>query len=431
MQREAMGYWSRRRIGISTTREAMMGRHGTQSQSEMVDAAAQRHGRRHEAPIDIATLIAEEIGPRPPMSLGEAKTAALLDARLRRVGMRLSAESYRAPRLPGYDSIIVGILALIGVASFYWMPLPAIALFAACLGTALLMLAHGDGPLLARRAPSQNVVATRAVGELPRWRLVLLAPLCSPPATGRLIVALGRGLPGRITRVAAAAILLALGIAAALLPGLEVRAWLWYLQALPAATLLLLGIAALAVQFAPATPGAISYAGALATLIGSAAVLPDLANTELWVVGVGAADSRAGINDLLRRYPFDSEQTLFVGLDGIGAGTLCYLAAEGTWRPRLADALLLRLAARVVDGGQAAATPCAYRGAPTLAGELRRRGLRAMTIASLDTGRRVPRQYERDDTIAAVDPAHLDAAVRLVVALARALDAEPDARPGA
>ncbi len=403
-----------------------MGRHGTRSQqSDTVDADTRRHGRRHEAPIDIATLIAEEIGPRPPMSLGEAKTAALLDARLRRVGMRLSAESYHAPRLPGYDSITVGILALIGVASFFWMPLPAIALFAACFGTALLMLVYGDGPLLARRAPSQNVVATRAAGELQRWRLVLLAPLCSPPAAGRLMAAFGHSLPGRILRVAAAAILLALGIAAALLPGSEARVWLWYLQALPTTALLLLGVAALAVQFAPATPGAINYAGALATLIGSAAALQDLANTELWIVGVGAADSRAGINDLLRRYPFDPVQTLFVGLDGIGAGTLCYLAAEGTWRLRLADALLLRLAARVVDGGQATAAPRAYRGGPTLAGVLRHRGLRAMTIASLDAGQHVPRKYDRDDTIAAIDPVHLDTAVRLVVALARALDAEP------
>jgi hypothetical protein len=372
-----------------------------------------------DSPFAIAAQIVETIGPRPPGSIGEAKTAAFLDARLRQSGLRLSAESYHASHPPDYDGIVYGVLAIAGVIGFYWTPLVAILVFAACCGVTVLTLWY-DTAFLNRRILSQNVIATRAAEGVMRWRLVVLAPLCSPPAVGRGALALGAGLTGRIGRTLAATLLLALGIAAAAPLSFEVRLWLWYAQAAPAVALLVQGIAALVVQRAPATPGAISYAGALATLICAAAHLRNLQHTELWMVGVGAG-SAAGIDDLLRRYPFEPQQTLFVGLDGIGSGELCYLAAEGALRPQQADPLLLHLAAHVVDSGQAAARPRAYRGI-TLAGMLRRRGLRTLGIASLDQYGRIPYRNERDDDISRLDAAHLDNSVRLIVGLARSID---------
>lgn len=399
-----------------------MGRTQTVTASDRSSAAeSQTSGRPLETPFEIAARIVETIGPRPPGSIGEAKMAAFLDARLRQAGLRLSAEPCRALRLPGYDGIIFGALAVLGVVSFYWMPLLALLIFAVSAGAALVSLVY-DTPLLTPRILSQNVVATRAASGVMRWRLVVLAPLSSPPAVGRRLAALGGGLTGRIGRTGAAAVLLALGVAATAPLPLDLRIWLWYAQAVPAIMLLIQGVAALIVQHGPATPGAISYAGALATLIDSAAQLPHLQHTEVWMVGIGAG--AAGVDDLLRRYPFERQYTIFVGLDGIGNGTLCYLAAEGALRLRLADSLLLRLAARVVDNGQAMAKPCVCRCA-TYAGMLRRRGWRAMGIASLDAQKRIPYQYQRDDDLPKLDADHLANAVRLVVGLARALDATP------
>ena len=380
---------------------------------------SQSTGRSVDSPFAIAAQIVETIGPRPPGSISEAKTAAFLDARLRQSGLRLSAESYHASHPPDYDGIVYGVLAIAGVIGFYWTPLVAILVFAACCGATVLTLWY-DTAFLNRRILSQNVIATRAAEGVMRWRLVVLAPLCSPPAVGRGVLALGAGLTGRIGRTLAATLLLALGIAAAAPFSFEVRLWLWYAQAAPAVALLVQGIAALVVQRAPATPGAISYAGALATLICAAAHLRNLQHTELWMVGVGAG-SGGGIDDLLRRYPFEPQQTLFVGLDGIGSGELCYLAAEGALHPQQADTLLLRLAACVVDSGQAAARPRAYRGI-TLAGMLRRRGLRTLGIASLDRYGRIPYRNERNDDISRLDAAHLDNSVRLIVGLARSID---------
>lgn len=377
--------------------------------------------RLKETPSDLAAHIVHTIGPRPPGSLNEAKVAALLDARLRQAGFRLSVESFRAFRLPGYDGIVWGTLAVLGVIIFYWMPLLATLIFAAGFGTTFLTAWYST-PLLARRILSQNVIATRAAAEAMRWRLVVLAPLSSPPATKRRLVAFGVGQTGLIVRTVAAALLVALSIAAHTPLPFDLRLWFWYAQAAPATILFAQGVAALFVQYAPATPGAISYAGALATLIESAARISPLKYTEMWIVGIGAGT--AGIDDLLRRYPFEVQHTLFVGLDGIGQGTLCYLAAEGAPRQRLADALLLRLAARVVDSGQATAKLCVYRGI-TCAGVLRRRGWRALGIAALDAQQRIPYQYERGDDFSKLDAAHLENAVRLVVGLARTLDAAP------
>ncbi|MGQ9547881.1 MAG: hypothetical protein ACUVSY_12430 [Roseiflexus sp.] len=373
-----------------------------------------------DSPFTIAAQIVESIGPRPPGSIGEAKMAAFLDARLRRSGLRISVESYHASHSPEYDGIAYGTLAITGVIVFYWMPLAAIIVFVACCGGTFLTLWYGTA-FLTRRMLSQNVIATRAAEGVMRWRLVLLAPLCSPPAVGRWVLMLGSGSIGRIGRTIAATLLLALGIAATAPLPLEIRLWLWYTQAVPAAALLAQGIAALVVQHAPATPGAISYAGALATLICAASHMRDLQHTELWMVGVGAASSTAGIDDLLHRYPFEPQQTLFIGLDGIGTGELCYLAAEGALRPQSADSLLLHLVERVVDSGQAAARPRAYRGI-TLAGMVRRRGLRTLGIASLNRYGHIPYRNERSDDISRLDAAHLDNTVRLIVELAHSID---------
>ncbi|MCS7289348.1 MAG: hypothetical protein NZ699_09500 [Roseiflexus sp.] len=378
-------------------------------------------GRLLEAPFEIAAQIVDTIGPRSPGSIGEAKMAAFLDARLRQAGFRVSAESYRAFRFPGYDGIVVGTLAVIGVVGFHWMPLLSILMFAVSSGAAFLTLLSNI-PLLTPRILSQNVVATRAAAGDMRWRLVVLAPLSSPPAIGRWLAEAGAGRTGRIGRTAAAVLLLGLGIAAIAPFLFHLHLWLWYAQAVPAIILFAQGIAAFIVQRAPATPGAISYAGALATLIGSAARLPHLQHTEVWMIGIGAGDSTAGINDLLRRYPFEPQHTFFISLNGIGSGTLCYLAAEGALRPRPADSLLVRLAARVVESGQTTARSCVCRCA-THASVLRRRGWRAMGIAALDVKQHVPYQYERHDDLSKLDAAHLNNAVRLVVGLARALDA--------
>jgi hypothetical protein len=205
---------------------------------------------------------------------------------------------------------------------------------------------------------------------------------------------------------------------------LEVRRAWWYAQALP--TAYLLGLAALDLwsMRAKPSPGAINDAGALATLLASATELTSLTQTELWTVGLGATNTGAGVADLLRRYPFDRERTLFIGLGAIGATALSYVTREGLLPQRPADPLLLQLAA-AADAADPLidAEPRAYHHEPTIAGGLLRAGRRAMTIMGLDANGQAPYRGHAADTVDAVNPQIIERAVRFVVGLVRQIDA--------
>ncbi|HWQ14658.1 MAG TPA: hypothetical protein VNL77_17810, partial [Roseiflexaceae bacterium] len=122
------------------------------------------------------------------------------------------------------------------------------------------------------------------------------------------------------------------------------------------------------------------------------------------------------------RYPFDPETTLFVSLEGIGAGSLCFVTGGDAGRGRAADPLLLERAYAAAADPRVDAGPRVYRGGTTLAGELRRLGLRALAVTCLDAGGRVPLQASADDAPDQVDEALLERAARLAVGIVRKLD---------
>jgi hypothetical protein len=381
--------------------------------------------RLREDPLDAVSRIAGEIGPRRPTSLGEARAAAYLDGRLRRAGLRVSADPFHAPRSAGADGPLLALPALVSMALYYRLPVPSLALVLWGLAIAAALLWRPDAVVLARKRPSQNVIATRASSSAPRRRVVLLAPLDSPPAMSRPVRLLADDTRPQIGRVAAYGLLTVLALLA--LPSnlsFELRRALWLAQLLPTVYLLLLAVLDLWLLRAPTTPGAISHAGALAVLLASAEELSALERTELWAVAIGATSSGAGLADFLRRYPFDHEMTLFVEIAGIGAGNLSYVTREGVLRERPADARLLQLAA-AADAADPLidAEPRAYRRDRPLAARLLRAGRRALTIACLGPDGETPHRGSLDDTPAAIDGPTLDRAMRLVAGLVRQIDA--------
>jgi hypothetical protein len=379
--------------------------------------------RLREDPVEAVNRLAGDIGARAATSLGEAQAAAYLDGRMRRAGLRVSADAFRAAAGPGWDGVILALLAIVSVALYYWLPLASVALALANLAIAVVGLARPGVPLLGRRRASQNVVATRALTTTPRQRVVLLAPLDSPPASGRLTRVLSTGLRPAIGRGLACALIGLL--AAAALPALPlgVRRALWLAQALPAAYLLLLAGLDLWAMRARATQGAVNHAGALAVLLASADDLNALQQTELWAVGLGASSSGAGMADLLRRYPFDRDTTLFIGIESIGAGRLSYVTREGMLPQHAADSELLRLVAATDTADPLIdAEPRAYRAEPTLAHPLHRSSRRALTIAGLDADGYPALRGNPSDTPEQIEPQLLGRAIRLVVGLVKQID---------
>src|SRR6266498_673029 len=256
--------------------------------------------RLREAPQDAVNRIAGEIGARRATSLGEAQAAAYLDGRLRRAGLRVSADAFRAPAGVGWDGLALAVVGFL----------------------------RPSNQFLTHKRPSQNVIATRALEAAPRWRVVLLAPLDTPPATRQIVRRLSAGMQLLLGRMIACAAITVLALLAFFGP-FEVRLLLWYAQFVAVAYLIMLAVLEAWQLRAPATAGAANHAGALAAMLESADTLNTLTQTELWAVALGATDSGAGLADLLRRYPFDPLMTLFIGLESIGSGLLSYVTREG------------------------------------------------------------------------------------------------------
>jgi len=204
---------------------------------------------------------------------------------------------------------------------------------------------------------------------------------------------------------------------------LEVRRMLWYAQFVPAAYLVILAALEAWQLRAPATAGAANHAGALAAMLESADTLNALTQTELWAVALGASNSGAGLADLLRRYPFDPQMTLFIGLETIGSGLLSYVTREGRLPQRSADALLVRL---VTDTDAADplinVEPRPYYSEPTLQYALHRGRYRTLTIIGLDADGNPAQRGSPTDIPDRIDPTMIDRAVRLIVGLVKQLD---------
>jgi hypothetical protein len=379
--------------------------------------------RLREDPQNAVFRVAGDIGGRRATSLGEAQAAAYLDGRMRRAGLRVSADAFRAPTGPGWDGVVLALLAVAGVVLYYWLPLPSLALAACNLAIAMVGLLRPAAPLLGRKRPSQNVVATRALTSVPRWRVVLLAPIDSPPAVGRIVRLFTVAARSRVGRAAGCALLVLLAACALPAIALELRRALWYTQMLAAAWLVFLAALDVWIMRAPATPGAVNHAGALAALLESADMLGSLEQTELWAVGLGATASGAGLVDLLRRYPFDRDSTMFVAIESIGGGRLSFVTREGWLPQRPADAELLRLAADadaadpLID-----AEPRLYRGEPTLARPLLQGGRRALPLIGLDANDRPALRGSPNDVPDQLDAQMLDRTIRLVVGLVKQID---------
>lgn len=382
--------------------------------------------RLRDDPLDTVAHLVDAIGPRRASALREAQAAAYLNGRLRRAGMDVSAEAFRTRLAPGWDGLVIAALSLAGVALARWSPVLALGIFVAALGWALLLAWRNGMPLLHHASESQNVVGIRSVGSTaPRWRVVLLAPLDSPLVVAPVAQLLADRPRAVLGRVLAATLLVVLELAV-MFGG---AAW-WYAQWLPLVYLLLLAGVEVLLLRAPASPGAVHHAGALAVLLASVEELAALEQVEVWAVGIGAASlADGGLTDLLRRYPFEQERALFIGLEGIGSGAVCYLTREGMLREHPADPLLLRLVAAadaadpLVD-----AEPRPLRSQTLFGHTLQRAGQRALTMTCLGEDDRAPYHASMADILAVIEAPVLERAVRLVIGIIQQLDAEPETR---
>jgi hypothetical protein len=322
--------------------------------------------------------LADQAHPRLAGSPAEATAAALINGRLRRVGLGVATYPIRVVARPGWAYVVLGALGLVAAALSPILPLPSLLL---ALGVLAWLGADSLGasiPPLGRRSVSQTIIGVRAIEgasglepRVPRWRVVLLAPLDSALCWPGLLALAGPGRWGTLWRPGAAALVVLGAALALLLPEY------WWLAGLPGALgCLLLSVAALG---RPRAEQQDSGLVALVTLLSAAQQVRRLRIVELWAAAVGAAgaDPR-GFTTLLPQLPFDQERTLFIALEQLASDRLALVVPT-----RATDALLNDLAATAAAiEPSLSAVLHPYEQPIYLAPPLRRHGYRTLSIVA-------------------------------------------------
>lgn len=374
---------------------------------------------RHRLPLyDIVRTISGEIGWRPAGSTAEARAAEYLVRIWQQADVWHWVDSFPTA-LRSYPVVraLAGISVVCAGAVFVslW-----VALACALIGTAIAYytLTAERQPMPTAKTHSQNVLAIRKSARSTMRRVVLCAPLDTFPSPVR------HGLPRThllVATIQLTMVVLAIldplpafyGAAAMTLP----IAWLVVLCTIYYLVMMVFD----AIQRRPVrTAGAISHAGALAVLAGSFDEIAQLPHTEVWAVAMGASALDGGAIDLLQRYPFDPDSTFFIGLAGIGRGTLAYALPSGYDRGRPVDALLVEMASQLQ--ADTAIEPRLTHHLSFIRPFLRRQ-CRAIELTCLDHDGFVPLQGSLHDTAAAINPHILTRAVHIVVTMVRSIDA--------
>lgn len=367
--------------------------------------------KKREDPFELVKKISDEIGPRPVTSIAEAQVAAFMGGRLRRAGMQVWSDPFYTHMQTGTGAFSVAVLAAAVIIMWgnqreYALASAIVAFLIAIITTSTRLMRIGQ-----RQHESQNVVATLASLSPPTRRVVLLAPLDSHQPSDPL--------SNREARVGATAALLTFACIEffAPLPLPELVRLL--IMATPAVYLVVAASAELWVRSQPYSPGAVSYASALATMLTVIEDVGRLPKTEIWAVGLGGGSTGAGLRELLKRYPFDRRATFFIGLEGIGRGSLSYIINDHSERQRSADPLLVDLVTEATFGVRAEPRIATF---PVLVRPLVQSGRRAISIACLDNQGRVPLQGSPKDTSVAVNASLLEQTARLVANTVRGID---------
>lgn len=359
------------------------------------------------------------IGPRHPASRAEREAAAYVHQAIRSIDSRWELVNQPFRSVGGFRYRIAPLAVLTGLSLWFGLTRSRRRQFIAGVASVGLSVLTRDAFLLRpavwetwlRRGESQNVIVRIPPRGKTRRRVVFLAHLDS--GVHRLTA--DPQLVGQLPRTLGGTTLLALvGGVLTLLAGRSQR---WRaLRTLSGG--LALGGAALAIidEMGPDVQGANGNASGVAVLLGLAEALRrrPLENTEVVLAFTGAATAvGTGADVLATQYAREWQDALWVVINSVGAGELCWATRHGIspyayYGPH-PDAV--HVMERVAD----ARPDLGLMGKTMLSLDevaiLRDRDLRAVALMGYDrvTGL-IPNWRQHGDTIHAIDPATLERA---------------------
>ncbi|MBP1468194.1 hypothetical protein EYB53_020955 [Candidatus Chloroploca sp. M-50] len=366
----------------------------------------------------LVSQLADQTGSRLATSQGEATVAAFVNGRLRHAGMGVGTYEIRVVPHQGHWYRWPALLGLVAALLTPLLPLPSLALALIVFGWLLLDSLGMPLPPPGRRYASQNIVGTRAIAgamglepAVPRWHVLLLAPLDMALAHRGLAALCGTGPIAALGRVVIATVTILAAGMSLLLPGLP------WLMSLPGVLGYLLLLVAALRPPTPASPD--GGLATLATMLAAVQRLGTLTNVEVWAVAVGAvASDRRGVTNLLARFPFDRTRTLCIALEPLVGNQVVIASRERAGG--VADPLLLELALEAdAADPQIDAEPQILAQRGRLASILRRHGYRTVTILA----RPAPGALAQNSDPAAM-PRLVERTTRLIVGIVRGLEAK-------
>ena len=349
--------------------------------------------------VDALRVLAEEIGPRPPGSEAESKTASWCAERLGELGYIVDVEHFSARR--DANGWFAAYLTLSCAGALLLVPLPLVA---AVLGASALVLFARDiegRPILRPRgAVSRNVVARPDGNTQPR--AVLMAHIDS-----------GKSLPLAHPSFAGLARPSAVALNAALIvvPFMASVAWiaevdrelpdrLWIPSGIIAAYLaMMIGVRIHAALRAPFVAGANDNASGVEVLMRVAAGRPE----NVWFVLTGASEAgMLGVRAFLHAHDSDVGDALFINVNAVGAGTLTVASEEGVLWPRDAHGPLVDAAEK------AGAVASSWQISPTDATALLAGRFRAASLLRTDERGLLPHRHRSTDVTTNIDERALE-----------------------
>ncbi len=368
-------------------------------------------------------VLCKDIGPRPPTSEQERRAAAYVETALRRMGVTdIQRQPFKSQDSLGWEmlpSLIAGLVATaLGGLGGRW---------GKALGGGLLLGSAWSvrqsfrvkpqfyHKLIARGA-SQNVIAripaagqaqrtVYLVGHLDSQKQRFQFPTSSPelmqPQTS-LPIALG----------ALSGLLL---LAEALRKRPSRSRWLW---AVAAAYVWGVG-GAIYDEMQPHVEGANDNATAVSVLLGMAQALraQPLEHTDVVVLFTGCEEPGCvGMAHYLQDYAPARDTTLWLDVDIVGAGNVCYVTQHGITpfaryapHPEMVD-----LAARVAQQHPELAVTGKAMTVIDEVANLRQAGYKALLVSSYDEKGTLPNWHRLSDTLSNIEPETLSRAARYV-----------------
>jgi hypothetical protein len=375
--------------------------------------------------------LAVEVGPRGACTAAEGRAADYITGRFEELGLEVTTQEFSSITTYSYLYIIYLLVAIVGGALSYWLPITYFAAPIVVLNAVVFALDLETFPLLSRVLPHKK--SRNVIGELPadndRVGLVVVAHYDSARSglsfSPKLVGNFRLSFLMMIGSVIGVGVLSAVNLALLLIGG-ETNLGVWIATLVLCAYLLIplviMGHRELAMDY---TPGANDNASGVVAML---ALAEKVAEEESLLPGVmfvatGAEEvGTAGMIEFLKKHGERIRDALIVNLDNLGTGHLCYIDCEGMLFGHDSNPVLLWLAGKVAQKQRLPVWRTGYRLLSTDATPALARGYKAMSVMAFDDHGRLPNWHWQSDTVENIDMENLEITRAFLWNLARKID---------